>query len=55
MTEARKAETNPEVWKIVKGKLYLNCSMSSYEKWSKDIPGNIKKADANWLKLSSEN
>jgi len=55
MTEARKAITDPEVWKIVNGKLYLNCSIAAYEKWSKDIPGNIKKADANWLKLNSGN
>jgi hypothetical protein len=53
LTEERKAITDPEVWKIVDGKLYLNCSMAAYEKWSKDIPGNIKKADANWLKLNS--
>jgi YHS domain-containing protein len=50
MTEARKANTDPEVWKIVDGKLYLNCSLAAYEKWSRDIPGNIKKADENWLK-----
>jgi hypothetical protein len=55
MTEARKAVTDPEVWKIVEQKLYLNCSMAAYEKWSKDIPGNIKKADANWLKFSGGN
>jgi len=55
MTEARKAVTDPEVWKIVNGKLYLNCSMEAYEKWSRDIPGNIKKADANWLKINSGN
>jgi YHS domain-containing protein len=52
MTEMRKAITDPAVWKIVDGKLYLNCSMAAYEKWSKDIPGNIKKADANWVKMS---
>jgi YHS domain-containing protein len=51
MTESRKALTDPEVWKIVDGKLYLNCSREAYEKWSRDIPGNIKKADSNWLKL----
>jgi YHS domain-containing protein len=51
MTEARKAKTDPEVWKIVNGKLYLNCSREAYQKWSRDIPGNIKKADANWLKF----
>lgn len=50
MTEARKAVTDPEVWKIVDGKLYLNCSEAAYEKWIKDIPGNIKKADTKWLK-----
>ena len=55
LTEARKAVTDPEVWKIVDGKLYLNCSMTAYEKWSKDIPGNIKKAATNWLKINSGN
>jgi YHS domain-containing protein len=55
MTEARKARTDPEVWKIVDGKLYLNCSRSAYEKWSRDIPGNIEKADTNWLKLNGSN
>jgi len=54
MTESRKAHTDPEVWKIVNGKLYLNCSKSAYEKWSKDIPGNIKKADRNWLNFSKD-
>jgi len=53
MTEARKAETDPEVWKIVDGKLYLNCSREAYEKWIKDIPGHIREADRNWLKLKS--
>jgi YHS domain-containing protein len=55
MTEKRKAITDPEVWKIVDGRLYLNCSKAAYEKWSKDIPGNIKKADANWLQYNSLN
>jgi hypothetical protein len=55
MTESRKAVTDPEVWKIVDGKLYLQCSVSAMEKWSKDIPGNIKKADENWLKMNTGN
>ncbi len=52
MTEKRKAITDPEVWKIVNGKLYLNCSLTAYEKWSRDIPGNISRADANWIDIS---
>jgi len=55
LTEARKAMTNPEVWRIVDGKLYLNCSQAAYDKWSRDIPGNIKKADTNWSKLNGDN
>jgi hypothetical protein len=55
LTEERKAVTDPEVWKIVDGKLYLNCSRAAYDKWSGDIPGNIKKADTNWLKLNGRN
>ena len=51
MTEERKAITDPEVWKIVDGKLYLNCSQEAYEKWRRNIPGHIKKADAIWLKM----
>ena len=52
MSEERRAHTDPEIWQIVDGKLYLNCSRSAHEKWSRDIPGNIRKADANWRKIS---
>lgn len=51
MAEARKAETDPEVWKIVDGKLYLNCSRAAYDKWSRDLSANIGKADRHWLTL----
>ncbi len=51
MTESRLAVTDPEVWKIVDGKLYLNCSRAAYEKWSRDIPGNIRKADRIWHEM----
>lgn len=51
MTESRLAITDPEVWKIVDGKLYLNCSKAAYEKWSRDIPGHIRKADAVWKEM----
>ncbi len=48
MTESRLAITDPEVWKIVDGKLYLNCSRAAYEKWIRDIPSHIKMADRIW-------
>ena len=46
------APTDPEAWTLVDNKLYLNYSKSVRTTWLKDIPGNIKKADANWPGLS---
>ncbi len=45
------ASIDPEAWKIVDGKLYLNYSKSVQSTWGEDIPGNIKKADENWPRL----
>ena len=45
------ADIDPEAWKIVDGKLYLNYDADIQTKWSADIPGNIQKADANWPQL----
>lgn len=45
------ADIDPEAWKIVNGKLYLNLSQSVAKIWSKDIPGYIAKADKNWPTL----
>ena len=45
------ASSDPEVWRIVDGKLYLNYSEDVGKKWVKDIPGFIAKADANWPKV----
>ena len=42
------AEIDPEAWKIVEGKLYLNYSPGVQRRWARDIPGNIAKADQNW-------
>lgn len=42
------AEIDPDAWKIVGGKLYLNYSPGVQRRWAKDIPGNISKGDANW-------
>ncbi|HKK34814.1 MAG TPA: YHS domain-containing (seleno)protein [Paracoccaceae bacterium] len=42
------ASVDPEQWRIVDGKLYLNYDASVQERWLADIPGHISKADANW-------
>ena len=45
------ANIDPEAWKIVEGKLYLNYNKDVQKSWEADVPGNIKKADENWPKL----
>lgn len=45
------ADIDPEAWKIVDGKLYLNLSPGVASIWLKDIPGYIAAADKNWPKL----
>ncbi len=48
------AGIDPEAWKIHEGKLYLNYDREVQAKWSKDIPGNIARANENWPGLSGE-
>jgi YHS domain-containing protein len=45
------ATSDPNAWRIVDGKLYMNYSKDIQARWAKDIPGNIVKADANWPKV----
>lgn len=48
VADGHTAKGDPQFWKIVGGKLYLNYDAAVQAKWVKDIPGFIKKADANW-------
>ncbi|KPF76417.1 hypothetical protein IP88_06765 [alpha proteobacterium AAP81b] len=47
-SQGRLARPDPTIWRIVDGKLYLNCSKAAEEKWLADIPGNIARATAFW-------
>jgi hypothetical protein len=46
-----RASIDPEAWRVVDGKLYLNYSKGVQKKWEQDVPGNIIKADKNWPDL----
>ena len=39
---------DPDVWKIVDGKLYLNLDTKIQGLWIKDIEGNVAKANIQW-------
>ena len=45
------AGIDPDAWKIVNNRLYLNYSIKVQAQWSEDISGNIAKAEENWPKL----
>lgn len=41
-------DADPEIWKIVDGRLYLNYSKDARKEWEKDIASSIRNANANW-------
>ena len=41
-------DIDPNQWKIVNGRLYLNANVLALTLWSHDPEGHIKKGDANW-------
>ncbi|MEO8104384.1 MAG: YHS domain-containing (seleno)protein [Betaproteobacteria bacterium] len=43
-----KAVTSPDAFTVVDGKLYLNYNAEVKTMWTRDIPGFVSKADANW-------
>lgn len=45
---------DPEAWKIVGGKLYLNYNADVQKEWLEDVPGRVKSADENWPKILRE-
>lgn len=46
-----KVPGNPNLWRIVDGKLYFNITRTVVGFWEKDIPGHIKTGGKNWLTL----
>lgn len=44
----KKLDVDPNAYKVVDGKLFLNINADVFKKWSEDVPGNITKANANW-------
>ena len=42
------ADIDPNAWRIVDGRLYLNYSKRVQKLWEEDVPGNIAKGRQNW-------
>lgn len=45
------ANGDPEAWKIVDGKLYLNYNLKVQKDWEHDVAKRIESANANWPRL----
>lgn len=45
------ANGDPEAWRIVNGKLYLNYSKGVQKKWEQDSAARIREGDRNWPTL----
>jgi len=46
------ADTDPEAWVVVNGRLFLNYSKNVQKQWTIDRDANISKADVNWPALA---
>ena len=49
----KKFIADPEVWRVVDGKTYLNLDSGIQKEWLKDVPGRIKTADKKWNSIRS--
>ena len=49
------APGDPEVWKIVDGKLYLNFNARAKELWEADQAAAIERGNANWPSVLTKN
>lgn len=45
---------DPEVWRVIDGKLYLNLDVNIQSDWLKDVPGRIKTANEKWKTISNK-
>lgn len=55
IAQGGKVSGNPELWRIVDGKLYLNVTRTVVGFWEADIQGNLKQSEVNWVGLEKKN
>ncbi len=48
VAQGNTAAGDPQFWRIVDGKLYLNFNADIQQRWEADIPGFIRSANTNW-------
>ena len=53
VSEGYTAPIDPNAWRIVDGRLFLNYDRTIQRRWEQDIPGRISRGDANWPGLAA--
>jgi YHS domain-containing protein len=48
VSEGHTVDIDPEAWRIIEDKLYLNYSKSVQQMWLKEPEARIRRADQNW-------
>lgn len=51
MTRGFKRRSDPTLWVLIDGKVYLHYTIEDQNRWAKDIRGNIRLGEKNWEKL----
>lgn len=54
VSKGGKVPGNPNLWRIVDNKLYLNITKNVVGFWEEDIPGNINLAESNWASIETD-
>jgi YHS domain-containing protein len=51
VSKGGKVPANPQLWRIIDGKLYLNVTQDVVGFWEEDISGNLQISEKKWPKL----
>ncbi|MBW4709628.1 hypothetical protein KX928_17720 [Roseobacter sp. YSTF-M11] len=54
VAQGGKVPGNPNLWRILDGKLYLNITRNVVGFWEEDIPGNLQLSEANWVDIEAD-
>ncbi len=54
VAQGGKVPANPNLWRIIDDKLYLNITKNVVGFWEEDIPGNLSKSTTNWVSLDPQ-
>ncbi len=51
VAQGGKVPGNPNLWRIIDDKLYLNITKTVVTFWEEDIPGNLASSETNWVEI----